>query len=122
MDVDPSDMQVDEVVMASMLIALDQGITSADDIKSFVLINLKNYGHDLIRGMTVLNQMLSETHPSAEYVMGLGGDFVMSGRGREVINMAKRKLDVNELIGESKIDLDEEDVERIKGASENLPG
>ncbi len=118
----PHNMTVEEVVMAGILVSLDEGKRTAEEIRVHVIALLEQYGHDLTRGLTILDQVLSERHPDAEYVIALGGDLVMSARGREVVDMAKRKLSVNELIGEDKIELDKDDVERIQGASENVPG
>lgn len=46
----------------------------------------------------------------------------MTERGREVLEMAKRKLAVNDLIGENTIDFDDDDARRILGANPNIPG
>lgn len=123
---EPSDdtpyMTLEDAVLGGLLVAMDEGARSAEEIRVSVIKTLKECGQDVQRGLMVLEQIFSETNQDAEYVIGLGGDFVMSERGRELVDMAKKKLAVNELIGEKGINLDMDDLGRIEGASENVPG
>jgi hypothetical protein len=115
-------MTLEDAVLGGLLVAMDEGARSAEEIRVSVIKTLKECGQDVQRGLMVLEQIFSETNQDAEYVIGLGGDFVMSERGRELVDMAKKKLAVNELIGEKGINLDMDDLGRIEGASENVPG
>lgn len=66
------ELEIEDIVITGLLLTLENGGRTADEIRAGVMEMLSAHGFDLQAGLVLLENLLSEEGRGQEYAMGLG--------------------------------------------------
>jgi hypothetical protein len=117
-------INIQEIVLSGMVLSLANGRQPPEPIRAGVMRLCNIYGVDAGLGVQILEGILGGRHEDSEYIVDLAGEYVLSERGRALLDVARKKAAVADLIGEPALEtnLDADDLAEILRANPDIPG